>query len=110
MMVGLVIGIRQNGWDGAKKTSTAARAVAALRGIFRFSLLKSTFVHGDRSRPRLFRPISKKRTFVIAITSRVQPSVLIISTSTGRMCGAFDDMITQTQPRPGGAFLWCAEY
>jgi len=33
MMVGLVIGIRQNGWDGAKK-GTAARAVVALRGIF----------------------------------------------------------------------------
>jgi hypothetical protein len=27
---------------------------------------------------------------------------------TGRMCGAFDDMITQTQPRPGGAFLCAA--
>jgi hypothetical protein len=41
MMVGLVIGIRQNGWDGAKKTSTAARAVAALRGIFHSPCLKA---------------------------------------------------------------------
>jgi hypothetical protein len=110
MMVGLVIGIRQNGWDGAKKNEYGGQSRGGLARHFSFSLLKSTFVHGDRSRPRLFRPISKKRTFVIAITSRVQPSVLIISTSTGRMCGAFDDMITQTQPRPGGAFLWCAEY
>jgi hypothetical protein len=46
-----------------------------------------------------------KRILVIAITSRAQPSVLIIFTSTGRMCGAFDHMTTQTQPRHGGAFL-----
>jgi hypothetical protein len=39
---------------------------------------------------------AKKRILVIAITSRAQLSVLTISTSTGRMCGAFDEMITQT--------------
>jgi hypothetical protein len=72
MMVGLVIGIRQNGWDGAKKNEYGGQSRGGLARHFSFSLLKSTFVQGDRSRRRLFRPISKKCIFVIAITSRAQ--------------------------------------
>jgi hypothetical protein len=62
MMVGLVIGIRQNGWGGAKKNEYGGQSRGGLARHFRSPSL-STFVQRDRIRPPLipanFRPTSK---------------------------------------------------
>src|SRR5262249_43348359 len=72
MMVGLVIGIRQNGWDGAKKKRVRRPEPWWPCEAFSFSLLKAPSSKEIAAGPAYFRPISKKRIFVITITSRAQ--------------------------------------
>ena len=60
MMVGLVIGIRQNGWDGAKKNEYGGQSRGGLVRHFSFSLLKSTFVQG-RSQQAPLIPANKQK-------------------------------------------------
>jgi hypothetical protein len=68
MMVGLVIDIRQNGWDGAKKKRVRRPEPWWPCEAFSFSLLKAPSSKEITAVPAYSGQISKNLFFVTAIT------------------------------------------